>query len=68
LHKIEVSVDRVRLQAIATEAGHPEIVLPQSLDGQTMAVEVPRSVQLQYGTCPTAATATNVIAANITRP
>jgi hypothetical protein len=67
-HKIEVSVDRARLQAIATEAGHPEIVLPQSLDGQTMGVEVPRSVQLQYGTCPTAATATNVIADNITGP
>jgi hypothetical protein len=67
-HKIEVSVDRARLQAIATEAGHPEIVLPQSLDGQTLAVEVPRSVQLQYGTCPTAATATNVIADNITGP
>src|SRR6202040_616127 len=30
-HKIDVSVDRARLQAIATEAGHPELVLPQSL-------------------------------------
>jgi hypothetical protein len=67
-HKIEVSVDRGRLQAIATEAGHPEIVLPQSLDGQTVGVEVPRSVQVQYGTCPTAATAGNVIADNITGP
>jgi hypothetical protein len=67
-HKIEVSVDRARLQAIAAEAGHPEIVLPQSLDGQSMAFEVPRSVQLQYGNCPTAATATNVIADNITGP
>jgi len=67
-HKIEVSVDRGRLQAIATEAGHPDIALPQSLDGQTVGVEVPRSVQAQYGTCPTAATATNVIADNITGP
>jgi hypothetical protein len=67
-HKIEVSVDRARLQAIATEAGHPDIALPPSLDGQTVGVEVPRSVQLQYGTCPTAATATNVIADNITGP
>ena len=67
-HKIEVSVDRARLQAIATEAGHPEISLPQSLDGQTVAVEVPRSVQIQYGNCPGAASAGNVIADNITGP
>jgi len=67
-HKIEVSVDRARLQAIATESGHPDIVLPQSLDGQTVGVEVPRSVQVQYGNCPTAATASNVIADNITGP
>src|SRR5579871_848033 len=31
-HKIDVVVDRARLQAIATEAGHSEIVLPQSVD------------------------------------
>ena len=67
-HKIEVSVDRARLQAIAMEAGHPDIVLPPSLDGQTVAVQVPRSLQAQYGTCPTAATAGNVIADNITGP
>lgn len=67
-HKIDVVVDRARLQAIATEAGHPEIVLPQSLDGATVGVQVPRSVQLQYGTCPTAANASQVVADNITGP
>lgn len=67
-HKIDVSVDRARLQAIATEAGHPEIAMPQSLDGATVAVQVPRSVQLQYGTCPTAANAGQVVADNITGP
>jgi hypothetical protein len=67
-HKIDVTVDRARLQAIATEAGHSDIVLPQSLDGATMGVEVPRSVQLQYGTCPTAANASQVVADNITGP
>lgn len=67
-HKIAVSVDRARLQAIATEAGHSEIVLPQSLDGATVGVQVPRSVQLQYGTCPTAANASQVVADNITGP
>ncbi len=53
-HKIAVTVDRARLQAIATEAGHPDIVFPQSLDGATVEVQVPRSVQVQYGTCPSA--------------
>jgi hypothetical protein len=67
-HKIAVTVDRARLQAIATEAGHPEISLPQSLDGSTVDVQVPRSVQVQYGTCPTAADASKVISDNITGP
>src|SRR5580700_10364840 len=67
-HKIDVSVDRARLQAIATEAGHPDIVLPQSLDGATVGDQVPRSVQMQYGTCPTAANASQVVADNITGP
>ncbi len=68
VHKIEVGVDRARLQAIATEAGHPEISLPQSLDGQSVGVEVPRSVQVQYGTCPGAQSAGQVVADNITGP
>ena len=67
-HKIDVSVDRSRLQAIATEAGHPELVLPQSLDGANVEVQVPRSVQLQYGTCPGPANAGKVVADNITGP
>jgi hypothetical protein len=67
-HKIDVIVDRSRLQAIATEAGHPELVLPQSLDGATVGVQVPRSVQMQYGTCPGPTDAGKVIADNITGP
>jgi hypothetical protein len=67
-HKINVAVDRARLQAIATEAGHSELVLPQSIDGATVGVQVPRSVQLQYGTCPGPANASQVVADNITGP
>jgi hypothetical protein len=67
-HKIAVIVDRSRLQAIATEAGHPDLVLPQSLDGATVGVQVPRSVQVQYGTCPGPTDASKVIADNITGP
>lgn len=68
VHKIAVAVDRARLQAIATEAGHPDLALPQSIDGTTVGVQVPRSVQVQYGTCPGAATAGKVVADNITGP
>jgi hypothetical protein len=67
-HKIAVTVDRSRLQAIATEAGHPDLVLPQSLDGATVGVQVPRSVQVQYGTCPGPTSAGQVVADNITGP
>jgi hypothetical protein len=67
-HKIDVIVDRSRLQAIATEAGHPDLVLPQSLDGATVGVQVPRSVQMQYGTCPGPTNAGKVVADNITGP
>jgi hypothetical protein len=67
-HKVDVLVDRSRLQAIATEAGHPDLVLPESLDGASLAVQVPRSVQLQYGTCPGPANASKVVADNITGP
>jgi hypothetical protein len=67
-HKLDVLVDRSRLQAIVTEAGHPNLVLPESLDGASLAVQVPRSVQLQYGTCPGPANASKVVADNITGP
>lgn len=67
-HKIDVVVDRARLQAIVTEAGHSDIVLPESIDGTTVAVQVPRSVQLQYGTCPGPTSAGQVVANNLTGP
>jgi hypothetical protein len=67
-HKVNVTVDRARLQAIANEAGHPELTLPQSLDGAELSVQLPRSVNAQYGTCPGPSTATDAIASNITGP
>jgi hypothetical protein len=67
-HKVDVTVDRARLQAIAREAGHPELVLPQSLDGADLRVQIPRSVHAQYGTCPGPANASSAIASNITGP
>ena len=65
-HGVNLTVDRARLQAIFTEAGHPDLVVPQSLDGAAVSVQIPRAVQVQYGTCPTPTTATNAIASNVT--
>src|SRR5665213_953959 len=68
VHKIDVLVDRARLQAIATEAGHPDLRLPNSLDGASVDVQVPRSVQVQYGTCPGPTNAGQGVADSITGP
>jgi hypothetical protein len=67
-HDINLTVDRTRLQAIFNEAGHPELVVPQSLDGAAVAVQIPRAVQAQYGTCPTPTSANSAVAGNITGP
>ncbi|HEV2522438.1 MAG TPA: hypothetical protein VGT24_08660 [Candidatus Acidoferrales bacterium] len=67
-HKLDVTVDRARLQAIANEAGHTELTLPSSIDGASLDVQIPRSVNAQYGTCPGPSTATDAIASNITGP
>ena len=67
-HAINLTVDRTRLQAIFNEAGHPDLVVPQSLDGAAVAVQMPRTAEVQYGTCPTPTSATNAIASNVTGP
>lgn len=67
-HKVNMLVDRSRLEAIAAEAGHPELVLPPSLDGAQVGVQIPRSVHAQYGTCPGPTNARGAIASNITGP
>ena len=67
-HAINLTVDRTRLQAIFNEAGHPDLVVPQSLDGAAVAVQMPRAAEVQYGTCPTPTSATNAIASNVTGP
>jgi hypothetical protein len=67
-HAINLTVDRARLQAIFNEAGHAELTVPASLDGAAVAVQIPRAVTAQYGTCPTPTTATNAIASNVTGP
>jgi hypothetical protein len=61
-HAVTMNVDRARLQEIVKAAGHPEIVLPGSLDGASFSVEIPRALHARYGTCPGPTTAANAIA------
>ena len=51
-----MAVDRDRLQAIFKEAGRPDLVLPESVAGATLAVRIPPSVTAQYGNCPSTVT------------
>jgi len=51
-HAINMTVDRARLQDIFNQAGRPDLVLPPSVDGAMVAVQVPRAVRAQYGSCP----------------
>lgn len=65
---VNLLVDRARLQTIFSEAGHPELAVPASLEGAAVSVDIPRAVEVQYGTCPGPTNATNEIASNITGP
>jgi hypothetical protein len=60
----QLTVDRERLQAIFKEAGRPDLVLPQAIDGATVAVQLPRAVMARYGDCPRPQSA----AANVATP
>jgi hypothetical protein len=60
--ELKMTVDRSRLQEILKAAVHPEIVLPQSLDGAPFSVKVPRALHAQFGSCPGPVTANKAIA------
>jgi hypothetical protein len=67
-HAFDMTLNRDRLQSVFSQAGHPEISVPQALDGAPLKVEIPRAVEIQYGHCPTAASASQNVANNITGP
>jgi anti-sigma factor RsiW len=46
-----LTLDRTRLQDILDQAGRPDLLLPATLDGATVSVQVPRAVALNYGGC-----------------
>jgi hypothetical protein len=45
-------VDRAKAQALLDEAGRSDLVLPGSIDGAEIAVNIPAGVAVSYGTCP----------------
>lgn len=67
-HAFDMTLNRDRLQTVFNQAGHPEISVPQALDGSPLKVEIPRAVEIQYGHCPVPASAGQNVADNITGP
>jgi hypothetical protein len=51
-HSFQMTIDRARLQDIFDQSGRPDLLLPATLDGAMVSVQIPRSVRLEYGNCP----------------
>jgi hypothetical protein len=47
-----MTVDRTKAQALLDEAGRSDLVLPESVDGAEISVNIPSAVSVAYGTCP----------------
>jgi hypothetical protein len=47
-----LTIDRVKAQALLNEAGRSDLQLPASIDGAQIAVTIPNSVSVDFGTCP----------------
>lgn len=45
-------IDLAKAQALLNEAGRSDLVLPASIDGGVVSVNIPSSVSVAYGTCP----------------
>jgi Putative zinc-finger len=50
-HAFHVTVDRERLQDVVDQAGRPDLLVPATIDGAMVSVNVPRSIALHYGEC-----------------
>ena len=46
------TVDRAKAQALLDEAGRGDLVLPDSVDGAEILVNIPAAVSVGFGTCP----------------
>src|SRR6266498_3064314 len=47
-----LTVDRANAQALLDEAGRSDLVLPDSIDGAKISVNIPASASAGYGSCP----------------
>jgi hypothetical protein len=47
-----MTIDRAKAQALLDEAGRSDLVLPQSVDGAEISVNIPSAVSVSFGTCP----------------
>lgn len=47
-----LTLDRTKAQALLDEAGRSDLVLPDSIDGAKISVNIPSAVSAGYGTCP----------------
>lgn len=50
-HSFNLTADRARLQDLFNQAGRADLVVPTSVDGAMVAVQIPRGVLLRYGHC-----------------
>jgi anti-sigma factor RsiW len=50
-HAFHLILDRSRLQDVLDQAGRSDLLLPATLDGSTVSVQVPRAVAVKYGAC-----------------
>jgi hypothetical protein len=49
---LRTTIDRGRLQEILDQSGRPDLLLPATIDGETISFQVPRGVRVEYGKCP----------------
>ena len=47
-----MTLDRTKAQALLDDAGRSDLVLPASVDGAEISVDIPASVSVAFGTCP----------------
>lgn len=50
-HAFHLTLDRSRLQEVLDQAGRSDLLLPATIDGATVSVQVSRSVAVKYGDC-----------------
>lgn len=48
----DIRIDRERTQSLLEAAGFGNLLLPQSIDGATISIDIPTGVTAGYGDCP----------------